>query len=959
MKNKKNILQEIYDTEFDFREVGTSNNYRDKKISSFEELEKYIERNGANTSYYIGSYGYKAGGSNTAKLENENNAIINSIFLDFDLTLDEQIYQEFKGDYSRKDISKLSDDKKQELKGQIEETIKTETSGLSDDDLKRYWVQKFERNYLELPIKEAKKIANELKKTGVETLLNFSGGKGCHLRILFPAVELENPNIVIKEFAERLENRFNLQTLDEAVIKAPTSRVERIPTFRHNKTGLYGHFFNLDTSYDDIIANAEYVESEIEVSVIDHVSNELFSSRLKQEDIVVSDMLENQDTGLNGVISSLTTYNLSDSVKEDKLVSNFLKIYRHGQYNTVGFSYIHLLRRAGISKEDVVNFFKKVDSVLRDNNQEHDFKKVQDWINRAYNIKLNDPTETKHLGGLNLWLETIKKATNKEQANKLIKFYNRIFKKEKIDINKLDDDVKQQYLYDVINTKLNNAKAPSIQELAMYITSDGNYFCDWSTMTRYKKTENGLVEINTEYVAKQLNNDFGENKFEIRTIEKAIGYITKSIPKDYNLIQFANGLLNTKTGEFKEEHYETEILPKLNTTLMYTPEAEELFKETELYKKIEWLLKPTDTKESWEWNSNLFYKSVGNCAFAINEAGRFFILNGRPNSGKSTLLLLLKRIFSYSEVKITAIAKHERFGLAPLLGKDVNFDDDVSKVYVEDVTTLNSVVTGDGIEVELKGLNERLKLDSVTTPKLWGAGNQLPFLKGAGKDRRTCLILVDNIISNKNDDVTFKPKIANGELDAEIGLFFSYCIQEAFKHRNEPFLSEEQEAVMLGEWEWKSNPVNIFADYVFINSNMRKTIFKEWKERLIDGEYVTSDGEYVLSVTTVNQLYEAFKQWALNEKLIFGEQILGKSRGLKIAMENHGYFNNTIYMKEEDKNGRNKTLTRRVYMNCSLNPLFIKLVNGNSSLEEFITEKANKLENKEPKTLFGFNKLGL
>lgn len=955
MNNKKNILKNIYDTEYDFREVGSSNNYRDKKISSFEELEKYIERNGANTSYYIGSYGYKAGGSNTAKLENENNAIINSIFLDFDLTLDEQIYQEFKGDYSRKDISKLSDDKKQELKGQIEETIKTETTGLSDDDLKRYWIQKFERNYLELPIKEAKKIASELKKTGVETLLNFSGGKGCHLRILFPTVELENPNIVIKEFAERLENRFNLQTLDEAVIKAPTSRVERIPTFRHNKTGLYGHFFNIDTSYNDIIANAEYVESEIEVSVIDHVSNELFSSRLKQEDIVVSEKLENQDTGLNSVISSLTTYNLSDSVKEDKLVSNFLKIYRHGQYNTVGFSYIHLLRRAGISKEDVVNFFKKVDSVLRNNNQEHDFKKVQDWINRAYNIKLNDPTETKHLGGLNLWLETIKKATNKEEANKLIKFYNRIFKKEKIDINKLDDDVKQQYLYDVINTKLNNAKAPSIQELAMYITSDGNYFCDWSTMTRYKKTDTGLVEVNVEYVAKQLNKDFGENKFEIRNIEKAIGYITKSIPKDYNLIQFANGLLNTKTEEFKEDYFETEILPKINIDLIYTPKAGICFKETELYKKTEWLLKPT--KKGWEWNSKLFYKCVGYTAFATNESNRFFILNGRPKTGKSTLLQLLKRIFSYSEVKLTTIAKPDRFGLAPLLGKDMNSDDDVSKAFIPDVSILNSVATGDGIEIELKGLNQRLHLDSVTTPKLWFAGNQLPFLKGAGKDRRTCLILVDNVVSSEDDDVTLKARIMNGELDEEIGLFFSYCLQEAFKHRNEPFLTKEQEAVMLGEWEWKSNPVNIFADYVFINSNIRHNKFSDYEtSRLVDGEYL-HNGEYVLTVSAVNQLYEAFKQWALQKELIFEEQVLGKSKGLRIAMENKGYINHTI--KLNGKNNESIEInysTQRVYLNCSVNPLFILLVNGEINFEQFILDKTNMIEKEDVKKLFNFNK---
>ena len=204
---------------------------------------------------------------------------------------------------------------------------------------------------------------------------------------------------------------------------------------------------------------------------------------------------------------------------------------------------------------------------------------------------------------------------------------------------------------------------------------------------------------------------------------------------------------------------------------------------------------------------------------------------------------------------------------------------------------------------------------------------------------------MDNIISNKNDDVTFKPKIANGELDADIGLFFSYCIQEAFKHRNEPFLSEEQEAVMLGEWEWKSNPVNIFADYVFINSNIRHNKFSDYEtSRLVDGEYL-HNGEYVLTVSAVNQLYEAFKQWALQKELIFEEQVLGKSKGLRIAMENKGYINHTI--KLNGKNNESIEInysTQRVYLNCSVNPLFILLVNGEINFEQFILDKTNMIE---------------
>ena len=57
----------------------------------------------------------------------------------------------------------------------------------------------------------------------------------------------------------------------------------------------------------------------------------------------------------------------------------------------------------------------------------------------------------------------------------------------------------------------------------------------------------------------------------------------------------------------------------------------------------------------------------------------------------------------------------------------------------------------------------------------------------------------------------------NGERDDEIGLMFSYSLQEDFKIRETAIINEKQKKAMNDEWEWKSYPAKKGAEIMFID----------------------------------------------------------------------------------------------------------------------------------------------
>ena len=516
-----------------------------------------------------------------------------------------------------------------------------------------------------------------------------------------------------------------------------------------------------------------------------------------------------------------------------------------------------------------------------------------------------------------------------------------------------------QDLYILIRQAIAKNVEPTVKLLADYINKQGSFFIDYETGNKYKLEDDGFREIKVEDISIWINNKFGDNKIKLNKCEEVLKYITRPVKSNYNLIVFSNGTLNTKPEDKEAESPEfidnqfifkddtgNYYLPKIKTNLKYTPEAETLFKETALYNEFKEILEPVRDGEEWDENESIYYKSVGVSAMAVNEADKLFIIVGVPNARKTTLLTPLKRFFSYSELKIQTIARNERFQLLPAIRKDINLDDDLTGLKITDIGFLNSFVSGAGGNIERKGENISANLTAETTPKIWGASNRLPAIMGDGFKRRLCLILAENPIDIDEAKKSYQSEILSGERDEELGLMISYSIQLYFKTRDKPFLTESQSEAMLREWNWKSYPAKMGAEFMFLDVEDYSEYIRDPKhqtdideiENIIDDNWEitieTSSGNSYsrntyLTVKEVNQEFKKFYKWGVKTGKIFQEQSRPSTHSIKKAMENAG-FNQTIKREsqrwtDEDGEIRTKNTTINVYEDCILNPKWQKI----------------------------------
>lgn len=103
-------------------------------------------------------------------------------------------------------------------------------------------------------INEAKDFSIKFKSFfGGETILFFSGGKGCHVYTFFEPMKHTNINLSLAWFGKKVKEAYKYHTLDLSVLKDAKSRLSRVPYSKHQLTGLKVVPFALDDNYDVIM----------------------------------------------------------------------------------------------------------------------------------------------------------------------------------------------------------------------------------------------------------------------------------------------------------------------------------------------------------------------------------------------------------------------------------------------------------------------------------------------------------------------------------------------------------------------------------------------------------------------------------------------------------------------------------------------------------------------------------
>ena len=519
----------------------------------------------------------------------------------------------------------------------------------------------------------------------------------------------------------------------------------------------------------------------------------------------------------------------------------------------------------------------------------------------------------------------------------------------------------------IIKNTLNKHKSPSIQMLADCINASDEFFVVHDIKKKFKRTPHGFVEITLRDISNFFNNEFGFNKISMSKCNECMDYITRELTIDYDVIQFKNGLYNTRTCEFLDGKFANEYIPKLNLTgFCYHEDAKDEFFDTDLYNELHAILK-TD-REHWQsWNEHVFFKSVGSCYHGVNIADKLFVLVGKSWSRKSTLLSIIKRIFgeNYCNKKIQEIVKNERFVLVPTVNKAILIDDDASDLQITNIGNLNSFISGTGLYVEFKNANDGVHLNEYNTPRIWCASNELFNVVGSGFKRRLCLILCDNVFSRDESTKDYMVAINNGERDSELELMISYCIQLMASEKDSAFLTQEQEDAMFDEFEFRSYAERRFVQDVFEyadevaerleqQDNVANVDVRRWSINYNDLSNVGKVGDAsdnktdanipktiptILKIKDSSTICRKYLNYQRQQGTIFESQAIPSSKKIKTALEMFG-FNQTT--KNITTHGKRSSI--RVYENIVVKQEWIDKLNLKRLVDSIIDNDLSDAE---------------
>lgn len=225
------------------------------------------------------------------------------------------------------------------------------------------------------------------------------------------------------------------------------------------------------------------------------------------------------------------------------------------------------------------------------------------------------------------------------------------------------------------------------------------------------------------------------NKF----FSELIAYIrteTKIRPplEDYRYIPVSNGIYNIKEQRLEAFNPSFIITSKIKTP--YNPNAKKPLLGG-WFDFDEWLasLACGDTEIV-----TLLWQVMNEAINPNRTRRKMAIMTGNGNNGKGTFQALLENLIGRENI---SNLKPEQFGkefyLGSLEGKVCNIGDDISDKYLDDVSDLMSVVSGDPIQVNKKGIQPieaRFRLMCIFS------GNDLPKSrnKTQGWYRRLCII---------------------------------------------------------------------------------------------------------------------------------------------------------------------------------------------------------------------------
>lgn len=297
----------------------------------------------------------------------------------------------------------------------------------------------------------------------------------------------------------------------------------------------------------------------------------------------------------------------------------------------------------------------------------------------------------------------------------------------------------------------------------------------------------------------------------------------KEINTDY--VSLKNGLLNV--NNLKIEPHNKNIITTFYIDVEYNPLV-----NTEVVEKYLMELVGED-KEVY----SILTEFIGYILYPKNIMKKALIIKGEHNNGKSKFIDVLTSLFGYENCSILDMKQMaSRFGLTGLIGKIVNFGDDISDQYINEDSDIKKAISGEPLMIESKGKDS--KQYSMNIKFLFSA-NTLPRFKDPTGAISTRFIIVPFPVTyskeNGNIDFNIVEKMTTTEnmeaflILALTGLkrlltnkCFTYSqkaqmMLDEFNEDNNPvltFIKEKTEQTIMGKKYFNNKPTNdIYQDY--------------------------------------------------------------------------------------------------------------------------------------------------
>ena len=307
-----------------------------------------------------------------------------------------------------------------------------------------------------------------------------------------------------------------------------------------------------------------------------------------------------------------------------------------------------------------------------------------------------------------------------------------------------------------------------------------------------------------------------EFRFDPRKYTQVYKFLKTQLPflprlESKNLIAVNNGVFNNKGKQLEIFNADYFITSKLATRYNKNAINNYLAIRDTYFDVDKWFQSIANGDEELV---KLLWEIVNEAINPNHTREKMAILYGEGNNGKGTFQAMLTNLIGIEN--ISTLTPHDfsgEFKLEMLQGKVCNIGDDISNKYLDDVSNLMSIITGDPVAVNRKGksvITARFKLLNIFS------ANKLPKIrnKSQGAYRRLLIIPFNADFNGQVQDRRIKEEYLKNKIILE------YILYKALHLDFEKFSTTKATDEMLEEYKEDNDYLYSFAKDWYVHRNL-------------------------------------------------------------------------------------------------------------------------------------------